>query len=31
MAVNNIGKMVEVAHPDDSAALKGVKTIIEHK
>ena len=27
MAVNNIGKMVEVAHPDDSDALKGVKTI----
>ena len=24
---NNIGKMVEVAHPDDSDALKGVKTI----
>src|SRR4030065_2446399 len=27
MAVNNIGKKVEVAHPDDSDALKGVKTI----
>src|SRR3972149_3286040 len=25
--VNNTGKMVEVAHPDDSDALKGVKTI----
>ena len=27
MAVNNIGKMVEVAHPDDSDALNGVKTL----
>ena len=27
LEVNNIGKMVEVAHPDDSDALKGVKTI----
>ena len=27
LEVNNMGKMVEVAHPDDSDALKGVKTI----